>query len=129
MEQYAAPDAKQGPWTDIYSFAAVLYRALIGSTPIDAPSRVENDTLMIPAKFAEQLPAYVINSLINALQISPEDRTRTVEELRAELSASPPPLRQAQARILMKHPSPAPTAPVREPVRVSLTNPKRVLWY
>ena len=44
---------------------------------------------MVPGKFAEQLPAYVINGLINALQILPEDRTRTVEQLRAELSASP----------------------------------------
>ena len=44
---------------------------------------------MVPGKFAEQLPAYVINGLVNALQILPEDRTRTVEELRAELSASP----------------------------------------
>ncbi|MBQ4626033.1 MAG: PASTA domain-containing protein, partial [Clostridia bacterium] len=31
----------------------------------------------------------VINGLINSLQILPEDRTRTVEQLRAELSASP----------------------------------------
>ena len=44
---------------------------------------------MVPGKFAEQLPAYVINGLVNALQILPEDRTRSVEELRAELSASP----------------------------------------
>ena len=44
---------------------------------------------MVPGKFAETLPAYVINGLINALQILPEDRTRTVEQLRAELSASP----------------------------------------
>ncbi|NLX78390.1 MAG: PASTA domain-containing protein [Clostridiales bacterium] len=118
IEQYAGTDAKQGPWTDIYSFAAVLYRALIGSTPIDAPSRVENDTLMIPAKFAEQLPAYVINSLINALQISPEDRTRTVEELRAELSASPTAVAASASSYFDETPpSPAPTAPVREPVR------------
>lgn len=88
VEQYGF-DGQQGPWTDIYAFAAVLYRALIGSDPIDATSRVTNDKLMIPGKFAEQLPAYVINGLINALQIYPEDRTRNVEQCRAELSASP----------------------------------------
>ena len=88
IEQYGF-DGKQGPWTDIYAFAAVLYRALIGSDPIDATSRVTNDRLMIPGKFAEQLPAYVINGLINALQIYPEDRTRNVEQCRAELSAAP----------------------------------------
>lgn len=88
VEQYGF-DGQQGPWTDIYAFAAVLYRALIGSDPIDATSRVTNDRLMIPGKFAEQLPAYVINGLINALQIYPEDRTRNVEQCRAELSAAP----------------------------------------
>lgn len=88
IEQYGL-DEQQGPWTDVYSFAAVLYRALIGSDPIDAKSRVNNDRLMIPGKFAEQLPAYVINGLINALQIFPDDRTRTVEQCRAELSAAP----------------------------------------
>ncbi len=88
LEQYSA-DAQQGPWTDIYAFAAVLYRALIGSDPIPARERAVNDRLMVPGKFAEALPAYVINGLINALQIQPNDRTRTVEQLRAELSASP----------------------------------------
>ncbi len=88
VEQYGF-EGKQGPWTDIYSFAATLYRALIGSDPVEATERLTNDRLMVPGKFAEQLPAYVINGLINALQILPEDRTRSVEQLRAELSASP----------------------------------------
>lgn len=88
IEQYGF-DGQQGPWTDIYSFGAVLYRALIGSDPIDATLRATNDRLMIPGKFAEQLPAYVINGLINALQIYPEERTRNVEQCRAELSAAP----------------------------------------
>ncbi len=88
FEQYGF-EGCQGTWTDIYGFGAVLYRTLIGTDPIDATERVTNDRLMVPGKFAEQLPAYVINGLVNALQILPEDRTRTVEELRAELSASP----------------------------------------
>ncbi|MGN0545473.1 MAG: PASTA domain-containing protein [Acutalibacteraceae bacterium] len=88
IEQYGF-EGQQGAWTDIYAFAAVLYRALIGTDPIVATTRVTNDRLMIPSKFAEQLPAYVINALINALQILPEDRTRSVEQFRADLSASP----------------------------------------
>jgi len=89
IEQYGFDGHQQGTWTDIYAFAAVLYRTLIGSDPISAKERMANDRLMVPGKFAEALPAYVINGLINALQILPEDRTRTVEQLRAELSASP----------------------------------------
>lgn len=88
IEQYGF-EGQQGPWTDIYAFTATLYRALIGTDPIEATERLTNDKLMVPGKFAEQLPAYVINGLINGLQILPEDRTRSVEQLRAELSASP----------------------------------------
>ncbi|MBQ2760149.1 MAG: PASTA domain-containing protein [Clostridia bacterium] len=78
-----------GAWTDVYSFTAVLYRTLVGTMPITAPVRAQNDQMMIPAKFAEQLPPYVINALINGMQIEPEDRTRNIEQLRSNLSASP----------------------------------------
>ncbi len=88
VEQYGMSQGLN-PSTDIYAFAAVLYRALIGSTPMSSASRLTNDKLMIPGKFAEQLPAYVINALVNALQILPEDRTQSAEQLRDELSASP----------------------------------------
>lgn len=88
LEQYEN-DYQQGPWTDIYGFTATLYRALVGNNPIDAQTRALNDKLMIPAKFAEQIPAYVINAMGNALQIYPNDRTRNVERLRAQLSAAP----------------------------------------
>ncbi len=88
VEQYGFSEGLSTS-TDIYAFSAVLYRALIGSVPMSSASRLTNDKLMIPGKFAEQLPAYVINALVNGLQILPDDRTVTAEELRNELSASP----------------------------------------
>ena len=88
VEQYGFSEGLSTS-TDIYAFSAVLYRALIGSVPMSSASRLTNDKLMIPGKFAEQLPAYVINALVNGLQILPNDRTVTAEELRDELSASP----------------------------------------
>ena len=88
IEQYAE-DGELGPWTDVYGFSTVLYRVLVGSTPMSSVSRATNDKLMIPGKFAEIIPAYVINALVNALQILPEDRTEDVELLRDDLSASP----------------------------------------
>ncbi|MBQ2415511.1 MAG: hypothetical protein II283_03665, partial [Alistipes sp.] len=91
-----------GTYTDVYAFAAVLYRTLIGSTPISAASRLTNDKLMIPGKFAEQLPAYVINALVNALQILPQDRTTNVDLLRDELSASPAAAGVASYRLFPK---------------------------
>lgn len=88
IEQYSNAGSI-GSWTDVYAFAAVTYRMLIGSTPEDAPTRAANDKLMIPAKFVESLPAYVISALQNALAISPDDRTETIDLYREELSGSP----------------------------------------
>jgi hypothetical protein len=48
-----------------------------------------NDQLIIPARYAEIIPVYVINALMNGLQVNPEDRTKDVEALREELSATP----------------------------------------
>ncbi len=111
IEQYGF-EGSQGTWTDIYSFGAVLYRTLIGSDPISAKERMTNDRLMVPGKFAETLPAYVINGLINALQILPGDRTRTVEQLRAELSASP-----TAAAVSGQYQRPAPAPAAQKPVQ------------
>lgn len=112
LEQYSVP-AKTDARTDIYSFCCVLYRALIGSMPIDARERAENDRMMIPARFAEQLPAYVINALINGMSIYPEDRTDNIEQLRSDLSAS-------QRAIGASAPKYTPTA---EPEKPTVKNP------
>ena len=88
IEQYHDVD-DTGAWTDVYGIAAVIYRALIGSTPAEASERITNDKLMIPLRFAEALPAYLVSALDHALTIEPGDRTATVDELREELSGSP----------------------------------------
>lgn len=88
IEQYSNAGSI-GPWTDVYAFGAVTYRMLVGSTPDEAPARVANDKLMIPAKFVESLPAYAVSALQNALAIAPDDRTETMDEYREELSGSP----------------------------------------
>lgn len=44
VESYASDHSRQGPWTDIYSFAAVLHRAVTGENLAAAPSRVLDDT-------------------------------------------------------------------------------------
>lgn len=88
IEQYGY-NYENGCWSDVYSFCAVIYRALVGSVPQDAVSRSMNDQLIIPARYAEIIPVYVINALMNGLQIDPQDRTRDVETLREELSATP----------------------------------------
>lgn len=88
LEQYGY-SLTSGEWSDVYAFCAVIYRALVGSVPQDAVSRSTNDKLIIPARYAEFIPVYVINALMNGLQIDPQERTKDIEALREELSATP----------------------------------------
>lgn len=88
IEQYSDID-DTGAWSDVYALAAVIYRSLIGSTPVAATDRITNDKLMIPPKFAEVLPAYLISALDHAINIDPSERTPSIDELREELSGSP----------------------------------------
>ncbi len=88
IEQYGY-NFESGSWSDVYAFCAVVYRSLVGSVPQDAVSRSSNDMLLIPARYAEIIPVYVINALMNGLQVDPNERTRDVETLRDELSATP----------------------------------------
>lgn len=39
-EQYLTTGSGQGPWTDIYAFAATLYELISGSRPPEAPNRI-----------------------------------------------------------------------------------------
>lgn len=88
IEQYGF-DSRLAPCTDIYGFAAVIYRAITGNTPPDARARVTNDRLIVPARIAQATPAYVLNALGNAMQVMPAERTQNVEQFRAEISAAP----------------------------------------
>ena len=141
VEQYSVP-AKTDARTDIYSFCCVLYRSLIGSLPIDSRERAENDRMMIPARFAEQIPAYVINALINGMSIYPEDRTDNIEQLRSDLSASqraigasapnynPTAVKAAPAAkqnsfVDKLSAAEAPKAPVKEPVKAKIIAEER----
>ena len=47
-EQYYGADAEQGPWTDIYSLAAVCWRAIQGATPVEATRRMSNIARQLP---------------------------------------------------------------------------------
>ncbi len=90
-EQYAETGASQGPWTDIYAFAATLYHAITGKRPPDSPSRVVKDEY-VSAK-AAALAAYrprFLAAIDRALDLDIERRPRSIAEWRGDLLAPEP---------------------------------------
>ncbi len=87
VEQYGVA-GMQGPWTDIYAFAATIYRTLVGNPPPEATARLQNDNMTIPAQIAKETPKPVLEALANALQVLPDDRTQSIDEMRKGLSVS-----------------------------------------
>ena len=86
VEQYKTEEAFNiSPATDVYGFCATLFNVLIGNLPAKATARLENDSMSIPSKFAEELPRQVLVSLANALQVKPSDRTADMEALKNQL--------------------------------------------
>lgn len=85
IEQYSSKKGNAGSVTDVYGLSAVLFRTLIGTLPPAANERLSNDSMSIPAHFADELPRQVLVALANGLHIKPEQRTETVERFRDEL--------------------------------------------
>lgn len=92
-EGYSAPEqysssSWQGEWTDVYSIAAVLYKSLTGTLPVSAVERKENDTLCPPEELEHNVPSNVSDAIMNAMQLSVEYRTQSIDDFTAELLES-----------------------------------------
>ena len=85
LEQYSAAYGEAGEFTDVYGICATLLTAITGIVPPDAQSRLKDDTLKIPAHFADELPRQVLVALANGMQVKPDERTRSIESLKNEL--------------------------------------------
>ncbi|MET0407815.1 MAG: WD40 repeat domain-containing serine/threonine-protein kinase, partial [Hyphomicrobium sp.] len=90
-EQYAETSRQQGPWSDIYAFAATLYHAVSGKRPPDSPSRMLKDE-MVPVRDAALggYRASFLAAIQQALALSVDARPRSVAEWRGALLAPDP---------------------------------------
>ena len=87
FEQYAdAPGMRQGPWTDVYALAAVVYFAITGKTPPISIARIIRDE-MPPAREVGQgrYSDHFLSVLDKALAVRPENRIQNVTEFRDAL--------------------------------------------
>lgn len=93
-EQYRSR-SDQGPHTDVYAIAAVLYRMVTGITPPDSMERrascekTGKDPL-VPVSKCCKISKSRENAIMNALNIRVEDRTATATKLLEELETDEP---------------------------------------
>ncbi|RYF07788.1 MAG: serine/threonine protein kinase [Comamonadaceae bacterium] len=101
IEQYADADKdlQQGPWSDLYSLAAVVHGCLCNDTPLPATLRSIRDRMVPFSRVAKTVgkqfgvtysPAFVA-AVSQALSLRPEDRPQSIDAfLQAmELTSAP----------------------------------------
>ena len=90
FEQYHTTGA-QGPWTDLYALAGVLYWLVAGQKPSEAPSRVKEDT-MPPAAVAGagRYSSGFLAAIDWALRVDEDARPRSVANFRRVLLGEAP---------------------------------------
>ena len=95
--QYMAPEQTVGivtPLTDIYALGVLLYQLLIGELPYDDPDEIEviqmhmHSPIPSPSDRDHSLPAALDEVVRTAMAKRPEDRYRSVAELRRAFLAA-----------------------------------------
>ena len=87
IEQYAeVPGMKQGPWTDVYALAAVLFFAITGKKPPAAVGRLLNDQYVpLQQQAAGRYSAGFLRAIDEALVVKPAERTQNIDAFRAAI--------------------------------------------
>lgn len=84
-EQYYSK-GKQGPWTDIYSSAATIYKMITGNPPDEAMERMIEDNITSPSRLNIYITKNKESVLMRALSLKSEDRYESMEEFQNEIS-------------------------------------------
>ena len=99
IEQYAgAADLPQGPWTDLYSIAAVVHGCLCNEAPLPATFRVLRDGMpafasvasTVQTHFGQSYSREFVQAIAHALAIQPNDRPQSVQAFSNEMALHPP---------------------------------------
>ncbi|CAK0742339.1 eukaryotic-like serine/threonine-protein kinase [uncultured Gammaproteobacteria bacterium] len=86
-EQYLT-NGRQGPWTDVYGLCATFFCVLTGRAPLDATSRLHEDSLQPPSALGVELPPEFEAVLMSGLALRAEDRPQTLKALLAAFVTS-----------------------------------------
>lgn len=94
-EQYSSRVDEQGPWTDIYSMAATLYRCVTGTTPANALERSaalrkrDPDTLVPAVEVAkDRYSGDLLKAIDRGLAPLPRERPQTIAAWKGEFASA-----------------------------------------
>jgi len=107
IEQYAEiPGMRQGPWTDVYALAAVVYFAITGKTPPVSVGRMLSDSYQPLAQVAAgRYSPQFLEAVDRALLVRPEQRTQNIEAFRDDLGLLHPSTGMGGSRTVMSGPA------------------------
>ena len=84
FEQYSK-SGLVGPWTDIYSLSATMYKLLTGVLPPEAIDRISSDNLIPPIVRNHQIPKYFSDAIMRGLSVKIEDRYQNASDFKKAL--------------------------------------------
>lgn len=79
-EQYRRR-GKQGPWTDVYSLCATIYRCITGISPTESNERLIEDDLKKPSELGVIISPRLESTLLYGLEVLQKDRCPDMTEL------------------------------------------------
>jgi serine/threonine protein kinase len=126
LEQYGeSPSLKQGPWTDLYALASMIYFAVTGRPPEPSIARVVHDPVRPLVELAAGCYSETFLAAIDAaMAVNPEHRPQSIAEFRDALGCGPlrshPELRTG-ARTQPRTVPQIPTQPPAQPRTVAPT--------
>jgi serine/threonine protein kinase len=120
LEQYGGDGVHTDIRSDIYAFGCTLYHLLTNTPPVDARQRfLHPDSLPPPRKINPAVSVRTERAILWAMELHPNDRPPTVEELGQVLLGT----REFAAR------KPAPIQPRSLFRQVIRKNPERILFW
>ena len=89
IEQYAdMPDMKQGPWTDVYALAAVVYFMILGKKPPPSVSRLMEDSYepLMETDAAKRYSVELLQGIDRCLAVRAENRPQNMAAMREAIT-------------------------------------------
>ena len=115
IEQYAdMPGMKQGPWTDVYALAAVVYFMILGKKPPPSVSRLMEDSYepLMQSEAAGRYSAELLQGIDRCLAVRAENRPQNMAAMREAITVGAAPVMPEEPDLLLDIEEPPPALPM-----------------